>query len=369
MLRRTDGTRQLGLLLVLLLGGCEPDALTTLRGELAEDAAVPDAAADASEAAPLPPPSVFDAGPRLDAGAADAGTQPPPPPPPPPPPDAGVVDAGAPSPPARECYSEPFAPNVDLSDLEANLRARRVRPFEALVEALRRRWPAGYDLLQAERNDPYTGSFVDGSSFGSTMESSMTEVHEATHGWDYRHSLFRVHFDYYLRGDLSHSLSFDVDGFARSNIRGMLDDDATSLYSGLYLSGEQGSRGLLELLDETNCYINGLGAIAAIGDHVPYGISGRDGAVAFLHYVQLYLRRARTSDPALYARIQADAALREHLKIQWLRTHFFLQHADTLPRIGIRDGDIRRWLYAPDNVEELERVVGRCLEASPCLCD
>lgn len=288
-----------------------------------------------------------------DAGTADAGFR-----------DAGFRDGGVPTP--AECYTEPFDPTIDLSDLRGTYRSDALG---AIMAALERRYPAGRDLLWEERDDPYTGSFIDRSSFGSTMESSMTEVHEATHGWDYSHSLFYQHFDYYLRGDLKHSVSFDVDGFPRSEIHGMLEDNSTSLYSGLYLTGEQGTRGFLELLDETNCYINGLGAIAAIADEVPYGISGRDGAVAFLYYVQLYLRRARTQYPALYQTMRNDAALKDHIQTQWLRTHFFLLHADLEPHVGIRDDEIRANLYAPHNVAEIEMLIGRCVDDTNCLCD
>ena len=295
--------------------------------------------------------AVLDAAPRpFDAGS---------------PVDVGFdIDSG--TPPNASCYTEPFDPTVDLSDLQSNWRSDALG---AIMEALRRRWPAGHDLLYEERNDPYTGTFIDRSSFGSAMESSMTETHEATHGWDYGHSLFRQHFDYYLRGDLTHSLSFAVDGFPRSRIHGDVEDNSTSLYRNLYLSGDQGTRGLLELLDEMNCYINGLGAIAAIGDQVPYGISGRDGAVAFLYYLQLYLRRARTTEPTLYATMQGDAALVAHVTTQWLRAHFFLMFADAEPHIGIRDDEIRANLYATHNIAEISMLIGRCVDQTNCLCD
>jgi hypothetical protein len=271
------------------------------------------------------------------------------------------------TPPPQECYTEPFDPTVDLSDLEASFFNNA--PFDAVLTALERRYPGCHALLVAEANDPYTGSFTDGASFSDAMASAMTECHEATHGWDYGHSLFYQHFDYFIRGDLQHSLTFAVDGFPRSEIYGDIEDGSTDLYDDLYLTGDQGTRGLLELLDETNCYINGLGGIAAIGDHVQFGISGRDGAVAFLYYVELYLRRARTTDPQLYAAMQADAALKEHLKIQWLRTHFYLSFADLQPHIGIEDGAIRANLYAPHNIAEITMLLGRCVDRTNCLCD
>lgn len=298
-----------------------------------------------------------DAGTEVVDAGVDAGT-----------PDAEMEetpDAGEPEPP-HECYTEPFDPTVDISDLEANFF--NAPAFDAVLTALQRRYPGCYDLLTGQPNDPYIGTFTDGNSFSDAMASAMTECHEATHGWDYAHALFYQHFDYWIRGDLQHSLTFTVDGFARSEIYGDTDQ-TTDLYNDLYLTGDQGTRGFLELLDETNCYINGLGGIAAIGDHVNFGISGRDGAVAFLYYVELYLRRARTQDPTLYAAMQADAALKEHLKIQWLRTNFYLMYADMQPHIGIDDAAIRANLYATNNLAEVAMVIGHCIDTTNCLCD
>ena len=269
----------------------------------------------------------------------------------------------------RECYEEPYFPYIPIDDVRTDFRTRRRSGFNSLKEVLRRRYPAGYDLLVEEQNDPYTGSFVDSSSFSTVMESAMTEVHEATHGWDYGHSLFPVQFSYWLRTDLQHRLTFDVNGFARSEIYQMLEDNSTDLYARTYLRGEQGTREFLELLDELNCYVNGLGAITVTGEELTFGLSGRDGAVAFLYYVQLYLRKVRVEQPSLYQVMQNDSALVEHLKLQWLRTHFYLEYADQIPRIGIRDADIRALLYAPHNMFEISNLIGRCIDPSPCLCD
>ena len=145
---------------------------------------------------------IFDQGVSVpeDAGHLDAQA----------PADSGVaVDSGTET---RECYTEPFDPTINISDLQEDYNRRRRSALATIMQALQRRYPAGHALLLAEQNDPYTGSFIDRSSFGTVMESAMTEVHEATHGWDYGHSLFRVHFDYWLTDTLQHSLSFDVDG-------------------------------------------------------------------------------------------------------------------------------------------------------------
>jgi len=147
----------------------------------------------------------------------------------------------------------------------------------------------------------------------------------------------------------------------------MVENDSTDLYADLYLVGEQGTYGFTELLDEMNAYINGLAGLTFVGEYEPYGISGRDGAVAFLYYLELYLHRARTAYPDLYADLKANPELVEMVKIQWLRTHFFLIYADAIPAIGLYDGEIRELLYEEVNMHEIELFIDHEVEASNCL--
>jgi hypothetical protein len=67
--------------------------------------------------------------------------------------------------------------------------------------------------------------------------------------------------------------------------------------------------------------------------------------------------------------MQADAALKDHVKTQWLRTHFYLAYADLQPHLGIEDGAIRNNLYAPHNIAEISMLLGRCVDRTNCLCD
>ncbi|MFH1568913.1 MAG: hypothetical protein ABIL09_13020 [Gemmatimonadota bacterium] len=77
-----------------------------------------------------------------------------------------------------------------------------------------------------------------------------------------------------------------IDGFGRGEILPLVEGNATSMYDSTYLTGVQGSYGFAELLDELNAYINGLGAVATLGDEVAYGFSARDGAVTLLYYLE-----------------------------------------------------------------------------------
>jgi len=281
----------------------------------------------------------------------------------PPPGDEGGDD-GEPVDCPAQCYCEPFDATADISDLEGAFNGANWA--STMIEVLDRRYPAGADLLVEMQDDPWFGAFTDTSSFTGLMDSVMTEIHEGTHGWDWNHALGQPYFGYWLRSDLIIEPP-KIDGFARSEILSMVEGNATSLYDGTYLTGTQGTYGWYELHDELNSYINGMGGVAAIGEHIPWGMSGRDGAVAFLYYVELYLRRARTAYPELYAQLEGEPEYVELVRTQWLRTHFLLDKADAHPHLGIHDQEIRALLYAPDNQGEIEMFIGQAVDASNCL--
>jgi hypothetical protein len=274
----------------------------------------------------------------------------------------GGGDGGADCP--ENCYCEPIDPEADVSDLEQNYNAGAWA--QTMSDVLDRRWPAGAALVADLQSEPYFGSFTDTSSFGGLMDGFMTEIHEGTHGWDYGHAGIDT-FAYFLRGDLQFDVA-KIHGFDRSEIYGLLTDDSTSLYSDLYLTGTQGTYGIYELLDEMNCYINGMAAIGVVGEYIPYGISGRDGAVAFLYYLELYLKRARTTYPDLYEELKSDPEYVDLVRTQWLRTHFLLIYAaDLHDHLGIADDAIEVSLYAPENQSEIEMFIDHAVDATNCL--
>ncbi len=281
-------------------------------------------------------------------------------------PDAGTIGGGADAGgAAHECYTEPVFPTADIHDLETAFVPGTGTWKPTAFAILQRRWPAGHDLLEAMTSDPYEDQFADTSSFSALMESLMTECHEETHGWDYGHASVD-HFAYWLRSDLTF-MPPQIEGFPRSEILSMVEGDATQLYDTTYLSGTQGTYGFVEVIDEGNAYINGMAGLTFVGEYETGGISAKDGAVAFLYYLELYLQRARTMYPDLYAQLKAEPQYVQLVKTQWLRTHFFLMYADAFPKLGIEDAAIRTLLYAPAHQHEIEMFIGHAVAASNCL--
>lgn len=259
------------------------------------------------------------------------------------------------------CYWEPVCPDAALNDIDSSYSPGGW--LAAALEATNRRYPSARCLFDMYKND--VGNFADTGDFGALCESMMTMMHEETHGYDYEHAFGNDHFSYFIRCDLSLEVPW-IQSFGRSEILPYVQGDSTNLYDGTYLTGDQGTYGWVEVLDEWNAYLNGMAAIGVVGDQVPsFGISGTDGALAFAYYAELYLKVARTAHPDVYGAIKADAQFRDLLKLQWNRMHFFLAVAEKYPKLSIEADGIKQLVYAPENQGEIEKITGP-LKADAC---
>lgn len=260
------------------------------------------------------------------------------------------------------CWWEPMDTAVSVDDVRSGFS--RSGALGDALEVMDRRWPAGSALLREMAHDPYVDVFLEESSWSAMMDSLMTVVHEETHGYDYENSIHPTRFSYFVQDHQTLTMRW-IDGFPRSRIANRVEGDATDLYDSLYLVGTQGTYGFAELLDETNCYLNGLGGAIAGWDGIPWTMSASDGPLAFLYFIALYLEEAEEEDPQLYRDLQNDPDVHEILETFWLRTHFFLQYSDPVPELGIEDQRIRALLY--DHQQTWEDFLGEDLDASPCL--
>jgi len=280
----------------------------------------------------------------------------------------GATTGGGPSacasaPPVIDgCYWEDVCPGAPLEDLAGSYTAAGW--LASSMAMMERRYPAAACLIDLYKND--VGNYADTSSFGALSESMMTMVHEETHGYDYEHALWGDTFAYYIRCDLTLETPW-IDGFPRSAILPHVQGGGTSLYDGTYLTGQQGTYGFVELLDEWNAYLNGMAAIGLVGDYVEaYGISGTDGAVAFAYYVELYLKVARAEHPETYAALTGAQAVKDLVRLQWNRMHFFLGLAEAHDNLSINAAQIKQNLYDPANLSELELYLGMPIAADAC---
>lgn len=272
--------------------------------------------------------------------------------------DTGAPPSDTAPPPPAECYREAWNPSASLADLRTGYSSTKWKA--TVFSALERRYPDGFALLDAMRDDPDLSRFASPSSFSSLMESIDTMCHEEGHGWDFNSALKTPgKHVYWMRKDLALQVPKGLGYFQRSELLGYIKDDATSLYDGTYLKGEQGTYDFIFLGDELTQYINGLACVTTVGSEVKtYGTSFRDGAAAHLLYLEWYLNKARTKYSALYGKMKASAELQKFVRYAWARGHFWTEESKPFPSFGIKDKQIWAKVNATDNLAEIELFTG-----------
>ncbi len=264
------------------------------------------------------------------------------------------------------CYGEALNLRADVSDLKTGFNGSNW--LSTITGVYGRRWPSGKALAQAQANDQYFKGFVDTSSFNKLAESLMVAIHEETHMWDLDGS--RTQWNSYSSSwidDTTQFLKFqlyDADGgFPRKEILALIKDDASSDMDKLYLQDStQGDYHLQGVTAELNAGLMGLPASLAVAEFID-GIgasNARDIALTNLSYLQLYLRVAKSSHAAYYARLKSDATWRKYVLVQFLRTAYFITQSDPYAaKLG--SGKVPALInrvYAPENLAILEDFSG-----------
>ena len=264
------------------------------------------------------------------------------------------------------CYSEPIFPDADISGIVASYGGNNWK--SELIAALNARHPYTGYLLAAQQNDSYFGQFSDRNHWGGMVGWLDTLTHEETHLFNAYHAIaVGERASIYLGDDQIFYLD-SLNDLPRNIVLETLSQNVRAgIYTNTYLTGSQGQRGFNELLDETSCYLNEIGAVASVGEYFPgYGVSLRDGAPALLHFTQKYLQQVRTLSPSLWDRLRNDPVYVEVVLLLWLRLHFLLPYADAFPSLGISDQLYRDALHVDANIQILRDFTGVALEAGPC---
>jgi len=264
------------------------------------------------------------------------------------------------------CYSEPVFPQADIADVIAAYGGANFK--DELIEAMGRRHPASGYLLNAQRNDSYFNQFSDSSSWTGMVGWLDTLSHEETHLFNAYHAQAQgqVH-SLFHREDLIIYLPTDT-SFGRGEIYDDISQSARDgIYAPTYLTGSQGERGFQALLDEHNCYLNEVAAVGSVGEYFNGGVSLRDGSAAFLYFIAVYLRVARTEQPTIYNQLKSSEPYRRAVETAWLRTHFFLDIANAFPNLGINDDMYLALAHEQANMDEIGMFIGKTVQASACL--
>jgi hypothetical protein len=260
------------------------------------------------------------------------------------------------------CYGEPYDPSANLADLAGSYTSAAW--LTSSIEAMHRRYPTGYFVLNAEQADPQLPSFADSSSWSALMESLMTMVHEESHGWDFDHAQGTTH--PYVLTDATQIAVPQLTTWPRSEIVQYITDTSTQQYDQTYLTGTQGTYDAIFLFEELNAYCNGLAAITAVGDQLTEPISARDGVAAHLYYLELYLRAGRRAHASEYAAIQADPNWMTLVRHEWARGYSWDARARPNPDLDIASGPIWAHVNDPTNLAEIQMFTGQAPDLVAC---
>ncbi len=263
------------------------------------------------------------------------------------------------------CYTETLLPSANIDDIVTGYGGADYK--SQVIAAVGRYWPGGVDLLQTEIDNENFERFTSPSSWVDSANEITTLTHEMTHIYNFGETTDDGHL-LYFRGDLQLKLPSDSNSFPRSEIsQHMAVFAEQGQYGQLYFTGEPGTRGFNALLDELSCYTNELPVIPLFDPYFEgFGISARDGSVAFLYFMQLYLKVAREDHPEYYEEIRSSPAVVDAVVQSWLRVHWYLEHVEGYEKMGIDDAAYRTEMYKAENLSELQEFSGVALGNSSC---
>ena len=287
---------------------------------------------------------------RSFVGLPDAAAALPPPPAPGAPPR---FSAGDPS------YAEPGETCESLADVADLAGAYPPATARATLDGLaQRRYPDGVAFIAAQ-DDKMLASWLQGApqTFGGLASRFDTAVHEGSHVWVAKHFDPRT-ISFPVRADLAVRVK-RLTTFDRSEIMPLrASGGADDSYATTYLTGASGAQGFDTLLDEYDTYTHSLASRYCTRDLLEPNtrVSARDGILAMMYYVGLYLRLAREKHAADYAAILGDAGHRRLVLTVWSRAELWLRRSAPFDALGIADGELEQLAYSDEGLAELARV-------------
>ena len=303
-----------------------------------------------------------------------------------------TVDAGAVQPDSPlidpQCLDGQYRETLPTAGADITQITRDYDPnaWREYVEAtLRQRYALGWDIVEnalieapAQLGDCLDRFVRDRSSARAIDRQMGTFVHECGHFLDIGLSFASGRNIFYIRQDLTiecsegDTLTRRGRTFARSRIR----DDRFSdrrppcdrgencdTYANIYLNGnpddqnfESGDQGFNMLMEEAFQYVNSLATNYALNDRYQGSISGRDGILTTLWWVQRYLVMAREDYPAAHDFILGNACWREAILTLWGRAWLYLSITENMDQLGIRDDAIQTLVEDQELLSEIQAI-------------
>lgn len=262
----------------------------------------------------------------------------------------------------RSGYSEPLTARPSLDDLRTGYSAARW--YETMLEILRRRYPTGHHIVtQLDDSKGKATLWTSGrtGTFDDLVRSMELAVHEMNHQLGFQEGFIPTigkKYFYEVRADLTVTVDV-VPTYARSEIAQFITGPLENQYKSTYLTGQSGTQGFFNLLDEFNAYTHSMFTGYGLHDLFPPNqrVSHRDGLVTMMLYVELYLRQARTKHPADYAALRADPAVRDFVKLLWDRANFILDETEDIRGLALNATAVEAEMRKAELWGEIERYV------------
>lgn len=277
-------------------------------------------------------------------------------------PSATPTTAATPTATPRPGYSEPLTDRPSLDDLRTGYSAARW--YETMLEVLRRRYPTGHHIVtQLDDSKGKATLWTSGrtGTFDDLVRSMELAVHEMNHQLGFQEGFIPTigkKYFYEVRADLTVTVDV-VPTYARSEIAQFITGPLENQYKSTYLTGQSGTQGFFNLLDEFNAYTHSMFTGYGLHDLFPPNqrVSHRDGLVTMMLYVELYLRQARTKHPADYAAMRADPAVRALVKLLWDRANFILDETEDIRGLALNAAAVEAEMRKAELWGEIERYV------------
>jgi hypothetical protein len=260
------------------------------------------------------------------------------------------------------CYSEPYDPTANVSDIAAAFSGNNW--LTSALTVMQRRYPTGYFVLNAEQSDPQLPQFVDSSSWSALMGSMMTILDAETAGWDFGTASATSH-PFVILDSMQVSVPV-LTTWEQGEILQYITDSSTQTYDQTELEGQEGTYDGIFLFDDLDSACEGLAAATAVGDQLTYQVPARDGVAAHLYYLELYLKDGRTAHASEYAAIQADPNWQKLVRYEWARGHFWDAQATPNANLQLAAAPIWTHINDPANTQEIQLFTGESPDAVAC---
>jgi len=259
-------------------------------------------------------------------------------------------------------YDEPLTTMASLDSLRSGYRSAAW--YSTLLAVLQSRYATGNAIVTRLKDSQKNATtWVGGQtgSFDALLGRVGVTVHEMNHQLGWQEGILATSFQkyaYVLRGDLT-LLVPQMETFPRSEIVPYLKGPLLNQYKPIYLEGDSGKQGFLTVLDEFNAYTHSLFVGYGLHDQTPPGQrqSDRDGLVTFMMYTQFYLRHARTTHPADYAKLRAAPEIRAAVKTLWARANFILDVTEDIPSLALDAAAVEAEMRKADMQAEVRDFV------------